>query len=286
VEPLGADIQIQDVSVVLRTADGTTPVLHHLNLNIHAGEWVAIVGRNGSGKSTLSRVLAGLCPVSAGRVRIQVDGGSHTANPSPTPAPVVQMVWQNPDAQLVGETVYEDVCFGLENRAVPTDEMPQRAMGALRQVGLAALADRPVTTLSGGQKQLLCIAACLAMEPDVMVFDEATAMLDPASRKRVLTVVEDLQRRGTTIVWITQWLDELVRAQRVVALDGGQVVFDGTPTAFFYASPADQPSACEQLGFPPPYAVALAQRLIRDGRQVPGRPLSAGELVEVLERCR
>jgi energy-coupling factor transport system ATP-binding protein len=193
----------------------------------------------------------------------------------------VQMVFQNPEAQIVGETLYEDVCFGLENRAVDPAEMPGRALAALRQVGLADKLHHPVTMLSGGQKQLLGIAGCLATEADAIVFDEATAMLDPASRERMLGVVKQLHQGGATVIWITQWLEELAYADRVIALEDGKIVYGGDPRGFFYAV-AGEGSACERMGFAPPYVVQVAEGLRRRGVELVGRPILPQELSEAV----
>jgi energy-coupling factor transport system ATP-binding protein len=261
-----AGMELRGVSVAFATNGEVRPVLVDLDLRVAPGEWVAVIGRNGSGKSTLGKVLAGLCPVSRGTAV-----GTER----------VQMVFQNPEAQIVGETVYEDVCFGLENRAVDPAEMPARALAALRQVGLADKLHHSVTMLSGGQKQLLGIAGCLATEADAIVFDEATAMLDPASRARMLGVVQHLHRDGATVVWITQWLEELAYADRVIALEDGKIVYEGEPRDFFYEQ-AGESSPCERLGFVPPYTVQVAQGLRRRGVELAARPILPQELREAV----
>lgn len=263
---------LEHVTVAFTTNEGIRPVLIDMNLEIVAGEWLAVVGQNGSGKSTLGKVLAGLCPISRGNVR---RAGGETSS--------AQMVFQNPEAQIVGETVYEDVCFGLENRAVDPTDMPERALRALRLVGLEQKMHAYVEKLSGGQKQLLGIAGCLAMDASVIVFDEATAMLDPTSRVNVLQVVQELRRQGKTIIWITQWMEELAYADRVVALDGGKIAFDGKSEEFFYGkgvagSVEGEGNPCERLGFVLPYAVQVAQELEKHGVTLKGRPILPNEL--------
>lgn len=261
------NLTLSGVSVAFDTPDGVHTVLDGIDLTIAAGEWVVLIGQNGSGKSTLAKVLCGLSPISKG-VAEQNDLQ-------------VQMVFQNPEAQIVGETVYEDVCFGMENRAVDPDEMPERARAALEKVGLAELIGQSVTTLSGGQKQLLGIAGCLAVEADVIVFDECTAMLDPASREMVLGVAQELQRQGKTLIWITQWMEELAYADRVVALAAGRVAYDGTAREFFYDG------VCAELGFVPPYAVQVAESLRTKGVVLQGQPVTPKELSEAVgDVCR
>ncbi|KEO82467.1 ATP-binding cassette domain-containing protein [Tumebacillus flagellatus] len=245
--------------------DGIRFVLRDLDLEVRRGDWVAVVGRNGSGKSTLGRVLAGLLPVSRGTLERS--------------AGLVQLVFQTPDAQIVGETVWEDVCFGLENLAVPPDEMPARAEEALLTVGLLEKKHANVSTLSGGQKQLLAVAGCLAMKADVLVFDEATSMLDPESRARLLDVAARLHQAGQTVIWITQWMDEVARAQRVVALEVGRVVFEGAPEVFFYGREGSEgQTPCDSLGFAPPYVVQVARALERRGVALRKRPLLPEEV--------
>ncbi|MBL0386846.1 ATP-binding cassette domain-containing protein [Tumebacillus sp. ITR2] len=242
-------------------------VLQEVDLEVRRGDWIAIIGRNGSGKSTLGRVMAGLLPVSRG-VCERGDGR-------------VQLVFQNPDAQIVGETVWEDVCFGLENLAVPTEEMPARAEAALSKVGLLEKKDADVSTLSGGQKQLLAVAGCLAMQAEVLIFDEATSMLDPESRASLLRVAADLHLTGRTVVWITQWMDEVVRAERVAALETGRVVFEGTPEQFFYGRDGED-SPSDRLHFAPPYAVQVARALEQTGVALRTRPLLPEQVGDAL----
>jgi energy-coupling factor transport system ATP-binding protein len=276
---MGTVLRLGEVSVAFAGAEGIHTVLQELEVQVERGEWLAVVGRNGSGKSTLGRVLAGLLPVSRGTVE-RAEGR-------------VQLVFQNPDAQIVGETVWEDVSFGLENLAVPPQEMPERVEAALRLVGLLHKRDADVATLSGGQKQLLAVAGCLAMEAETLVFDEATSMLDPESRARLLQVAGELHRAGRTVIWITQWMEEVSHAQRVLALEAGRAVFDGTPEAFFYGEQvrtgasgegssakflSERRTPCEHLDFAAPYVVQVARELERRGVALRTRPLLPEQL--------
>jgi energy-coupling factor transport system ATP-binding protein len=197
-------------------------------------------------------------------------------------------VLQNPDAQIVGETVREDISFGLENEAVAPSLMEGKVRSALELVGLRVTPEHPTNELSGGQKQLLAVAGCLALEADVLIFDEATSMLDPLARQRLLAVVGSLHRSGTTVVWVTQLLEEAAYASRVVALDGGVVVYDGASRSFFYdCESPEQPGPCERLGFQPPYAVQVAKRLLGLGHELPFLPVAPSELSEgVSTLCR
>lgn len=269
--PAATVLALHQVSVAFHTTGAIRHVLHDIDLRLNAGQFIAIVGQNGSGKSTLARVLAQICPVSKGRV----EGSSAS----------IQMVFQNPEAQIVGETVYEDIQFGLENRGVARAQVRQRAENAMRMAGLEVELDRPVTQLSGGQKQRLCIASAVAADAQAFVFDEPTSMLDELGRKQILAAAQRLRQQGAGIVWITQRMDELVHADEVLALQDGRVVFRGSPRAFFYDD-----SPCAALGFEPPYVVRLAQALETSGvvaGSAGSAPLHASELAaEVARQCR
>ncbi|WP_051344268.1 ATP-binding cassette domain-containing protein [Alicyclobacillus herbarius] len=323
---LEAGIQLDQVKVVFQTPHGPKTVLHPLTLSVRAGEWLAVVGPNGSGKSTLARVLAGLLPLSSGQAeaifesrrwpltrantaksRRTKPGGQEPARkpsrfgapadgPQPPTSLRVQLVGQNPDAQLVGATVWEDVAFGLENMAVAPREIAVRVKEALQRVGISDLAHYAVASLSGGQKQLTAIAGALAVRPQIVVFDEATSMLDPSSRRRILEVAREVKASGTTVVWVTQWMDELAWVDRVLALAGGRVEFLGRPEDFFYAdgyrdehaggsAKGESLSPCRGMGFSPPPAVVVAEQMRAAGIPV-GRPMTPDALVQEVVQCR
>ncbi|WP_165842212.1 energy-coupling factor ABC transporter ATP-binding protein [Paenibacillus xerothermodurans] len=298
-------IELEHVSFAYPSGGGDTDVVTDINLSIQRGEWVTIVGSNGSGKSTLAKLIAKLFTATRGAVSYHMQE-----------RPPIQLIFQNPDAQIIGETVYEDLCFGMENYGISREIMRERALEALSKVGLAAHADAPVSQLSGGQKQLLCIAACLVLQPAVVLFDEATSMLDPLARTKIAAVAQQLHREGKTVIWITQWLDELAYADRVVALHNGGIVFDGSTKEFFYGSISDSDwaertdrsyaggldiaaaetsspndstefhhlprdgwsSCCERLGFVPPYSVQTARALLQQGFQLDPLPVSTTQL--------
>lgn len=273
-------IILEDVTVAFSTSNGVHHALSNLNYEFRRADWTAVIGANGSGKSTLSKVLAGLCSLSKGRVTLP---DAHTDASAPTTfSPVVQLVLQNPEAQIVGQTVYEDICFGLENIALRADQMKQVALEALRRVGLDVPLEMSVESLSGGQKQLLAIAGCLAMKPSVLIFDEVTSMLNPEIRKVVLRAVKNLHLEGMTVIWITQWLDELSYANKVVALEHGKITFSGTPREFFYNHHEGE-SHCDQFGFTAPYIVQVVRELEYLGVTLPSRPLNPEELELALE---
>lgn len=265
---------LHQVSVAFNTQQGVRVVLKDVSLDIRHGEWVGIVGPNGSGKSTLGRVLAGLLKASRGSVYMNEEANVF--------AP---LVFQNPEAQILGETVEEDVYFGLDCKGLAEQEMASRAGHALDLVRLSTLRHALVHELSGGQKQRLATADALALASDAVIFDEATSMLHPQARHELLQVVKKLHHQGLTIIWITQWLEELAETSRVVALNDGEIAFDGTPRQFFYGeacSSEETASPCDSLGFTPPYTVALARQLHRMGRLRNQHPLSSDELAEVL----
>lgn len=262
-------IGLQNVSVYIAGREGS--VLTNLSLDIRAGEWLTVAGRNGCGKSVLGKLLAGL----EGRYTGQIHRAAR-GQPSK-----VRWVMQNPEAQLIGETVWEDLLFGLENLGLSPEMIHTTAADALRSVGMQGLEGRHVHHLSGGQKQLLALAGAIAMKPSVLVADEVTSMLDPSSRGRVLEVLRELNRQGVAIVMITQLLEEAVHSGRLVAMDQGTVAYDGDIQDFFYAKASGGQSRCEILGLLPPYPVRVAQELQKRGIPVQGRPLT----VEALEKA-
>jgi energy-coupling factor transport system ATP-binding protein len=271
--------ELENVSVAYITNEGIHPVIIDLNLTIAAGDFVAVIGENGSGKSTLALVLAGLCSISRGKLIM------NTSAPSS-----VQIVFQNPDAQIIGETIYEDICFGLENRCVNPAEMPSRVEQALAMVGLEHLMHHPVELLSGGQKQLLCIASALAMDAEVIIMDEPTAMLDPYSKGIILETVDRIHKQGRTIIWITQLMDEVGHANRVVVMNQGRIIYEGSPVDFFYNSIDENSmyeSPCLTLGFTPPYSVKVASSLINAGMIMDKPPVLMRDLKKVVaELCQ
>ena len=226
-----AILQAKNVSYAYEEGEGLA--ISDINLSFRRGEMTAILGHNGSGKSTLAKLLNGLYIPTAGTVTVC---GLDTALDENTweIRRNAGMVFQNPDNQLVASIVRDDVAFGLENIGVPTEEMPARIEAALRAVGMLDFIDRAPHMLSGGQKQRIAIAGILAMQPQALILDEATAMLDPKGREEVFSIVEKLNReQGITVVWITHFMEEAARCGRVVVMDGGHIVMDGEPQEVF-----------------------------------------------------
>ncbi|MBQ1684623.1 MAG: energy-coupling factor transporter ATPase [Clostridia bacterium] len=207
--------------------------LSGVSLEIREGEFLAIVGHNGSGKSTLAKMLNALLLPDSGTVTVF---GMDTADEELTLEirKKVGIVFQNPDNQIVTTVVEEDVGFGPENLGVPTAEIIERVHNALEAVGMTDYAKSAPHMLSGGQKQRIAIAGVLAIRPDVLVLDEATAMLDPIGRKAVLDIAQSMNKQlGITVVMITQYMDEAVLADRVVVMNGGRIAMEGTPQEIF-----------------------------------------------------
>jgi energy-coupling factor transport system ATP-binding protein len=257
---------------------GAEPVaaLSGINLALHPGEMVAVVGANGSGKTTLGRHLNGLLLPDSGCVT--VDGmDTRTRADLPCIRSSVAMVFQRPEDQIVATTVEDDVAFGPQNLGLPGDQIESRVRWALETTGMWEQRFRPPHLLSAGQQQRVAIAGALAMRPRCMVLDEATAMLDPAGRRAVLDLLSQLHREGMTIVHITHSMREACGAERVIVLADGRVAWDGPPAALFR-----DPDRLEPLGLEAPPAVALYQELARRYPGLPGGLLTEAEVAEQL----
>ena len=263
-------ITVEDLCYSYNEDDGReVPVLKGLSFEIQKGEYVAVLGHNGSGKSTLAKLLDLILTPNAGR--IVIDGIEVTA-PDLTEDDVyalrrkVGMVFQNPDNQLVATIVEEDVAFGPENVGVPREEIRRRVDEALATVGMSEYAHHEPHRLSGGQKQRVAIAGIIALAPDIMIFDESTSMLDPIGRREVLDTMETLNReQGITVITITHYMDEAAKADRVIVLDDGKVLMDGTPSAIFA-----RPDDLRQAGLDVPQCSALVEELKKMGIALEG----------------
>ena len=257
-------------------AYGEFNALSGLDLSIDQGEYVAIAGRNGSGKSTLARHINALLTPKDGCI---MTFGLDTAMEANVLSirEKAGMVFQNPDNQIVASVVEEDVAFGPENLGVPTEQLRARVDDALQAVGMQAFAARAPHMLSGGQKQRIAIAGVLAMQPQMVLFDESTSMLDPMGREAVLSAMDDLHEKGITVIHITHSMDEALRAQRMVVLKAGQVALDGTPGQIFTEHLEDLLA----LGLELPPLMQLAQALRALGIDA-GPGLSMEEMVEHL----
>ena len=253
-----------------------------VSLTVQRGSFHAILGQNGSGKSTLAKLINGLYTPGEGKVTVC---GMDTQDDKNTweIRRRAGMVFQNPDNQLVATVVNEDVAFGLENIGVPTEEMPGRIEKALRDVGMLDYANRAPHTLSGGQKQRVAIAGVLAMQPEAIIFDESTAMLDPQGRREVMAAVKRLNReQGITVLWITHFMEEAVECGQVHVMHEGQIVLSGTPREVFTDAAKIRPYRLDA----PPMA-RLAQALRSQGMPIRQGVLTVDEMAEEVARlCR
>ncbi len=268
-----AMLDIQNVSFSYEE-DGKKAV-DGVSLSVPRGAFVAVLGQNGSGKSTLAKLMNGLYRPLSGTVLVD---NMSTADEDKTYQlrRKAGMVFQNPDNQLVATMVREDVAFGLENIGVPTEEMPERIDAALKSVGMLEYADRAPHLLSGGQKQRVAIAGILAMQPEAIIFDEATAMLDPSGRQEVFGTVRRLNReQGLTVVWITHFMEEAALCGYIHVMHEGKLVLSGTPEEVF-ADPARMRSL--HLDVPP--MAMLATTLRAEGFPLPEGILTVEDMVK------
>lgn len=243
--------------------NGTGPVLKDISVQIEPGEYLALVGGNGCGKTTFLRLMNGLLSPSGGRVTVDgIDTKDHQTLPKVRQ--LVGMVFQNPDTQIVGMTVEEDIAFGPGNLGLPPEEVRRRVKRSLEKTGIRNLAHRAPHSLSNGEKQMVAIAGVLAMEPGYLVLDEATAYLDPAGRTRILNLVSELNREGFSVVHVTHDMDEAARAGRVLVMGGGKLLMDGPPEEIF-----EKAEELSRVGLGVPAAAELALRLRAAGMQLP-----------------
>lgn len=270
-------IKVEQVSYTYEEAE--EPALSGIDMQVQPGEFVAVLGHNGSGKSTLAKLLNALYIPTEGAVYVcglDTRDERHIWNIRQQAG----MIFQNPDNQIVATVVKEDVAFGLENLGVPTVEMPGRIESALAAVRMNEFADSAPHMLSGGQKQRVAIAGILAMEPSVIIADEATAMLDPAGRKEVLDTVCRLNRqKGITVVWITHFMEEAAQADRVVVVNQGRITKQGTPRQVF-----QQVDEMRELHLDVPPMTALAADLRKAGMPLPRDILTVDEMAKEVRK--
>ncbi|MBQ3898604.1 MAG: energy-coupling factor transporter ATPase [Lachnospiraceae bacterium] len=256
---------------------GITTAVDHVNLGIEKGDFIAILGHNGSGKSTLAKHFNAILVPEEGSVIVD---GIDTAE-SERIWDIRQnagMVFQNPDNQIIGQVVEEDVGFGPENIGVPTEEIWERVEKSLKAVGMYEFRKNSPNRLSGGQKQRISIAGVLAMKPKCIILDEPTAMLDPKGRKEVLEAVHELNKKeGVTVILITHYMEEVIDADKVFVMDAGKVVMQGTPRQIF--SLVDD---LKSLRLDVPQVTLLAYELKKRGVNLPDGILTTDELVENL----
>lgn len=258
---------------------GTSRAIDKVDIDVKEGQFIAILGHNGSGKSTLAKHINAILVPSEGTMWVN---GRNTSDPGElwNVRQSAGMVFQNPDNQIIGTVVEEDVGFGPENLGVPTDEIWQRVEESLKAVGMIEYRHHSPNKLSGGQKQRVAIAGVVAMEPKCIVLDEPTAMLDPVGRKEVLKTVQKLrQQKQVTVILITHYMEEVIDADQVYVMDGGRIVMKGTPREIF-----SQVEELKKYRLDVPQVTMLAEELRRRGVQIPRGILRKEELLEAL--CR
>ena len=256
---------------------GKSRAIDEVDIDVKEGQFIAILGHNGSGKSTFAKHINALLVPTAGTMWVD---GRDTKDPNElwNVRQSAGMVFQNPDNQIIGTVVEEDVGFGPENLGVPTDEIWKRVEDSLKSVGMISYRHHSPNKLSGGQKQRVAIAGVIAMEPKCIVLDEPTAMLDPMGRKEVLKTVQKLrEQKKVTVILITHYMEEVVDADKIYVMDHGRVVMEGTPKEIF-----SQVDTLKHYRLDVPQVTILADELKKRGLDIPDGILTKEELVEAL----
>ena len=272
-------INVKDATFLYNKVEGADPirVFEHLDLTIEQGTFVVILGHNGCGKSTLAKHFNAILLPNLGEVKVY---GMDTRQEDET-IPIrrtVGMVFQNPDNQIVANVVEEDVAFALENLGVPPDEMRRRVDESMKMAGIYEYRERAPHNLSGGQKQRVAIAGVVAMRPDCLILDEATAMLDPRGREQVMQTIHHLNKNmGITVVSITHYMEEAAQADRVLVMSKGHVVMEGTPKEVF-----SQTEKVRALHLDVPQAAELRDELVKAGIPMPEGIIDTGECAQAL----
>jgi len=253
-------IEIKKAEYIYDNHDFPVKAVDDVSLEINTGEFIAVLGRNGSGKSTLARLMNALIIPDSGKVIVLGKDSSEAENVWEI-RKNVGMIFQNPDNQIVGTTVIEDVAFGPENLGVEPVEIKKRALKALDMIGIEELRERAPHLLSGGQKQKVAIAGVLAMKPSCIILDESTSMLDPVGRREVLETIRKLNKiENMTIIHITHHMDEACLADRVVVVDEGKIMIQGSPREVF-----SDVMLIESLGLDVPQVTRLLFNLKKEG---------------------
>lgn len=260
---------------------GMNRAVDHVDMDVRPGQFVAILGHNGSGKSTLAKHMNAILVPSGGTMWVN---GKDTKDPDELfhVRQSAGMVFQNPDNQIIGTVVEEDVGFGPENIGVPTEEIWKRVEESLKSVGMLEYRTASPNKLSGGQKQRVAIAGVVAMEPECIVLDEPTAMLDPLGRKEVLRTVKKLRKeKNVTVILITHYMEEVIDADWIYVMDSGHIVMRGTPREIF-----SQVDELKKYRLDVPQVTMLAEELRHRGLAIPKGILRREELVEAICKCK
>ena len=271
-------VLIQFDHVTYHYEDSVSLALNDVSLVIPDESFVAIVGHNGSGKSTLAKHINGLLIPTEGTVTVN---GMMTSDDDNLLSirQNVGIVFQNPDNQIVTTIIEEDVAFGPENMGIPSEEIRVRVDEALSTVGMLEYAKREIHKLSGGQKQRIAIAGMLALKPQILVMDEATAMLDPKGRSDILSTLRDLHSQGLTIIMVTQYMEEVTDCDRVIVMNRGKIMMDDTPAKVF-----DNPELLQSCSLTVPEAIRLSGKVRSLGVRLPEDTMKIEQLAE--ELCR
>lgn len=276
--PVDSAVEFKDVSFTY--PDTKKAILDQISFKIKRGSWTSLIGHNGSGKSTISKLINGLLlPDSANNSRITVLGMTLNQKTVWDVREKVGIVFQNPDNQFVGATVGDDVAFGLENRAVPREQMVKIVRKVLADVGMLDYIDAEPANLSGGQKQRVAIAGILAVEPKIIILDESTSMLDPKGREQVLKIIKHLKKEKNflTVISITHDIDEANMADNVIVLNDGKILAQGTPTEIF-----SKTEMLQEIGLDIPFVQKLINKLNEVGISVPKNIKTKDELKQYL----
>ena len=270
-------IEFKDVTFTY--PESKAPVLKKISFKVEKGSWTALIGHNGSGKSTISKLINGLLlPDKDSSSVITVSGMNLNSENVWDIREKVGIVFQNPDNQFVGATVGDDVAFGLENRGVPRDQMVQTVKKVLSDVGMLDYIDAEPANLSGGQKQRVAIAGILAVEPEIIILDESTSMLDPSGRDKILKIIKRLMsEKNLTILSITHDIDEADMADNVIVLNDGKILAQASPTEIF-----SQTEMSRQIGLDIPFVDKLIYKLNQLGITIPKDVQTKDELKQYL----
>ena len=273
-------IEVQDVSFKYTNyEEEEITALKDITFDVKKGEFVVVIGHNGSGKSTLAKHINAIVKPNQGVILVK---GMDTQDEAKVwdIRQTAGMVFQNPDNQLVATIVEEDVAFGPENLAIPPGEIRSRVDDSLKKVDMADFAESAPHFLSGGQKQRVAIAGIIAMRPEIIILDEPTAMLDPAGRREVMDTIHYLNKHeGITIIHITHYMEEAINADRIIVMEAGRIVLEGSPREIF--SKVDE---LKELGLDVPQITELGHELRKEGLDIPSGLLTAEEMVKAL--CR
>ncbi|MBQ2274878.1 MAG: energy-coupling factor transporter ATPase [Clostridia bacterium] len=270
-------IEVSDVTFEYTDNDNVSTVLKNLSLSVERGSFTVILGHNGSGKSTLAKLMSGLLKPDSGTVTVDGITTADEQNEIEVHRRV-GMVFQNPDNQIVATIVEEDVAFGPENLGLPPNVIRERVDSALKTVDMYDYRLHAPHKLSGGQKQRVAIAGIIAMEPECIVFDEPTSMLDPKGRREVMDTIYRLNKeKNITIVLITHYMEEVEKADRVVVMDSGEILLDGKPSDVF-----SQVEKIKEIGLDVPQTTELLYLLKQNGYELPDGVIATGDCVSEL----